>query len=98
MRGDMADEARDSISSEEVTEAPLNVSFAKPLASGSLQTQVGWLKLALANWLLGPKMGFIFPSPAQVQVGHWGNVMPPVLVNNLVPSHTVPAIQVLPTF
>ena len=27
-------------------------------------------------------------------VGHWGNVMPPVLVNNLVPSHTVPAIQV----
>jgi len=45
MRGDMADEARDSISSEEVT------------------------------------------------VGHWGNVMPPVLVNNLVPSHTVPAIQ-----
>ena len=60
MRGDMADEARDSISSEEVTEAPLNVSFAKPLASGSLQTQVGWLKLALANWLLGPKMGFIF--------------------------------------
>jgi len=46
MRGDMADEARDSISSEEVT------------------------------------------------VGHWGNVMPPVLVNNLVPSHTVPAIQV----
>jgi len=44
MRGDMADEARDSISSE-------------------------------------------------VSVGHWGNVMPPVLVNNLVPSHTVPAIQ-----
>lgn len=45
MRGDMADEARDSISSEEVT------------------------------------------------VGHWGNVMPPVLRNNLVPSHTVPIIQ-----
>jgi len=45
MRGDMADEARDSISSEEVP------------------------------------------------VGHWGNVMPPVLINNLVPSHTVRAIQ-----
>jgi len=45
MRGDMADEARDSISSEEVT------------------------------------------------VGHWGNVMPPVIRGNLVPSNAVTAIQ-----
>ena len=84
MRGDMADEARDSISSEEVP-SPIclfilpNCFFELPL---------------LPNRLLP----LHFSSHVQVTVGHWGNVMPPVLVNNLVPSHTVPAIQVVPTF
>ena len=93
MRGDMADEARDSISSEEVrTLQSLASCNLKNIEVKSFQQHLTLEKKFSTTSNTGEKV------VKQVTVGHWGNVMPPVIRGNLVPSNAVTAIQVQKAF
>ena len=94
MRGDMADEARDSISSEEVkTLQSLASCNLKNIEVKSFQKHLTLeKKFSTTSNTAGEKV------VKQVTVGHWGNVMPPVIRGNLVPSNAVTAIQVQKAF
>ena len=93
MRGDMADEARDSISSEEVTTLQSLASCnLKNIEVKSFQQHLTLEKKFSTTSNTGEKV------VKQVTVGHWGNVMPPVTNCHLLEIFFLQCWMLLETF